>query len=44
MIAPAMRVAKAAKQNEVRLVTPVIGEFLDIDGPAASRNWREEVK
>ena len=41
---PVMRVAKAAKQNEVRLVTPMIGELLDLDGLGTSRNWWEEVK
>jgi len=41
---PVMRLVKAAKQNEVRIITPIIGELADIDRPGASRNWWEEVK
>jgi L-ascorbate metabolism protein UlaG (beta-lactamase superfamily) len=41
---PIVRVLKAAKQNEVRIVTPKIGELVDIDKPIANRNWWEEVK
>ena len=30
---------KAAKQNEVRIITPVIGEPAAIDKPVADRSW-----
>jgi L-ascorbate metabolism protein UlaG (beta-lactamase superfamily) len=36
---PIMRVLKAAKQDEVKIVTPKIGELVDIDRPIANRNW-----
>ena len=41
---PIIRAVKAAKQNGVRIVTPIIGELVDIDKPITNRNWWEEVK
>jgi len=41
---PIMRLVKAAEQNEVRIVTPLIGELVDIDKPGTNRNWWAEVK
>jgi len=41
---PIIRAVKAAKQNEVRIITPIIGELVDIDKPITNRNWWEEVK
>ncbi len=41
---PIIRAVSAAKQNEIRIVTPLIGELVDIDKPITNRNWWEEVK
>lgn len=41
---PVMRAVAAAKQHDARIVTPMIGELVDIDNPGASRNWWEEIK
>jgi len=41
---PIIRAMKATKQNQVRIVTPIIGELVDIDKPIENRNWWEKVK
>ncbi len=41
---PIIRAMKAAKQNEVRIATPMIGEPMDIDKPIMDRSWWEGVK
>ena len=41
---PIIRAVKEPKKNDVRIVTPLIGELVDIDKPITSRNWWEEVK
>jgi L-ascorbate metabolism protein UlaG (beta-lactamase superfamily) len=38
---PIIRAMKAAKEKDVRIVTPMIGELVDVDKPATSRNWWE---
>ena len=41
---PIMRAVKAAKENGIRIATPLIGELVDIDKPVSTRTWWEEVK
>ena len=41
---PIMRAVKAAKENDVRIITPQIGEMVDIDKPFTNHNWWEGVK
>jgi len=41
---PVIRAIKAAKQNNVRIITPKIGELVDMDQPFASQAWWEGVK
>lgn len=40
---PVKRLVKAAKENEVRIITPIIGELVDIDKPGTNRNWWEDI-
>jgi len=41
---PIIRAMKAAKQNNVRIITPKIGELVDLDQPFANRSWWEGLK
>jgi L-ascorbate metabolism protein UlaG (beta-lactamase superfamily) len=41
---PIKRAVTAAKRREIRIVTPLIGEPVDIDTLIGDRNWWEEVR
>lgn len=41
---PIIRAVKAAKQNDVRIITPKIGELVDIEKTTTNHYWWEEVK
>ena len=41
---PIIRAVKAAKQNDVRIITPKIGELMDIEKTIINHHWWEEVK
>lgn len=41
---PIIRALKAAQQNGIRIITPEIGELVDIDKPFTNHSWWEGVK
>lgn len=41
---PITRLVKAAKQSGVGIITPMIGELVNIDKPGMNRSWWEEVQ
>jgi hypothetical protein len=41
---PIIRAVKAAKQNNVQIITPKIGELVDMEKTINNHHWWEEVK
>jgi len=41
---PIVRTVKAAKENSVRIATPLIGEIVDIESPIPNREWWTQIQ